>query len=421
MLSVEENKVLTRTGPGTPMGNLMRRYWIPALESSDLPKPDCPPVRVRLLSENLVAFRDSNGTVALFDEHCPHRRASLFFGRNEECGLRCVYHGWKFDASGQCVDMPSEPAESNFKDNVKIKSYPCQEYGGIIWTYMGPPEHKPELPPFQFGLLPESHRSVSRFLNEANYFQGIESAIDSSHISFLHRRKNDTPSKMQRVTHKFGNPRFEVIKTDYGMLIGARRQTEDPNTVYWRVTQYIMPWYQMIPPITLEVSKANDVSLNCWIPVDDETTMNWKIVWDPLYPLQGPNARNSRDNNSIPKDANHLQLANKRNDYMIDRELQASGKTFTGMPNIPVEDQAMTESQGAIANRSKERLGTSDTAIIVARRILLDAAKKLEKGETPPGLDPDKINVQPVSILLSADVPLMEGVQEYLVPEAVKL
>jgi len=417
MLSAADNEMLTKTGPGTPMGNLFRRYWIPALQIEELPKPDCPPVRVKLLGENLVAFRDSNGTVALFDEHCPHRRSSLFFGRNEECGLRCVYHGWKFDASGQCVDMPSEPAESNFKDKVTIKAYPCKEFGGIIWTYMGPPEHMPELPPYPLRYLPENQRSVTRFLNECNYFQGIESAIDPSHISFLHRRRSDNPTDMQKITHKFGNPKYVVIKTDYGMMYGSERKTDDPNTVYWRIGHYIMPSFQMIPPLTIETSKASDVSFNCWVPVDDEHTMNWKIVWDPLYPLEGPGSRNGRFNNTIPKDpVTHLQFANRHNDYMIDREVQASGRTFTGMPNVPVEDQAMSESQGVIAERHKERLGTSDTVIIVARRIMLEAAKTLQNGGTPPGLDPETLNVQPICIMLPEDVPFLEGAKDYIVP-----
>ena len=150
MLNREENEIIVHTGPGTPMGEVMRRYWLPALLSWELDEPDGTPVRVKLVGEELIAFKDTDGKVGLLDNYCPHRRASLFFGRNEECGLRCVYHGWKFDIEGNCVDMPSEPAESNFKDKVKIKSYPCLDMGGVIWTYMGPSEKQPPPPKFEW-------------------------------------------------------------------------------------------------------------------------------------------------------------------------------------------------------------------------------------------------------------------------------
>src|SRR6266536_6368011 len=187
MLKQEDNELVTRTGPGTPMGNLMRQYWIPAMLSSELPEPDCTPVRVLLLNEKLIGFRDSNGEVGLLANHCPHRGASLWFGRNEECGLRCVYHGWKWDVHGNCVDMPNEPPESNFKDKVKAVAYPCREAGGVVWAYMGPPEQQPEvLPQFEWTLVPPEQRVVSKLLQESNWVQGLEGGIDSSHVSFLH-------------------------------------------------------------------------------------------------------------------------------------------------------------------------------------------------------------------------------------------
>src|ERR687896_1709338 len=179
MLSQEDNETLTRVGPGTPMGNLLRRYWLPALLSTELPEADCPPVRVRLLGEDLVAFRDSAGKPGLFVQACPHRGASLFFGRNEEAGLRCVYHGWKFDVTGACVDMPSEPAESNFKSKVRIKAYPGREHAGIIWIYMGPPEKQPPLPEYEFTRLePHPDDKIFKWVQESNYAQGLEGNID---------------------------------------------------------------------------------------------------------------------------------------------------------------------------------------------------------------------------------------------------
>src|SRR3954471_14018232 len=171
MLSIEDNEVMCRVGPGTVMGNLMREYWIPAVRSDELPSPDCPPLRVKLLGEELIAFRTTSGAVGLMQNSCPHRGASMFFGRNEEEGLRCVYHGWKFDINGNCVDMPSEPAESNFKDKIRLKSYPCQERGGVVWAYMGPPERMPALPEQEWVILPENQRCVAKRLQECNYLQ----------------------------------------------------------------------------------------------------------------------------------------------------------------------------------------------------------------------------------------------------------
>src|SRR5712671_5582604 len=184
MLKQEDNELITRCGPGTPMGSLMREYWVPAMLSSELPHPDSDPVRVLLLNEQLIAFRDSNGKVGLLANNCPHRGASLFFGRNEEAGMRCVYHGWKFAVDGTCIDMPNEPAESDFRTRVRATAYPCRERGGIIWTYMGPPAQQPELPDLEWALVPEDQRYLSKRLQETNYAQAMEGGIDSSHVSF---------------------------------------------------------------------------------------------------------------------------------------------------------------------------------------------------------------------------------------------
>src|SRR5713226_5418703 len=190
MLSQEDNELVTRTGPGTPMGNLMRQYWLPAMLSSELPEPDCAPVRVLLLGEKLIAFRDTNGRVGLLANHCPHRGASLFFGRNEESGLRCVYHGWKFDVDGTCLDMPNEPAESDFRSKVKAVAHPCEERNGVVWAYMGPPERMGALPDIEWSAMPAEQRYISKRQQQSNYLQAIEGGIDSSHISFLHSTLN---------------------------------------------------------------------------------------------------------------------------------------------------------------------------------------------------------------------------------------
>ena len=225
MLSREENERLTRVGKGTPMGELMRRYWIPAVFTREIATPDGPPVRVKLLGERLVAFRDTKGRVGLVAEACPHRTASLFFGRNEECGLRCVYHGWKFDIEGRCVDMPSEPEGSTFMNKVHIDAYPCEEHGGVVWTYMGPAAQKPEFPALEWAHLPASQAYVTRHIQECNWLQGLEGGFDSSHLSFLHGGSARTEMRVVPT-------RYEVVPTDFGFVAGSGRE-EAAGETFW--------------------------------------------------------------------------------------------------------------------------------------------------------------------------------------------
>src|SRR5438067_5788228 len=249
MLTQEQNESLTRTGPGTPMGELFRRYWIPALLDSELPERDCPPVRVKLLGEKLVAFRDSDGRIGVIEEFCAHRGVSLWFGRNEECGLRCPYHGWKYDVNGQCVDLPSEKEESGMRQKIKLKSYPAIECGDVIWIYMGPPELKPAPPELEWVMVSPEKRFVSKRLQESNYLQAIEGGIDSSHVSFLHSGElhTDPLFKGTKGAQYQGDtdPKFEVVESPGGLIIGARRNA-DAGHYYWRITQWVMPWHTMI-------------------------------------------------------------------------------------------------------------------------------------------------------------------------------
>ena len=226
MLSTEDNELLCRSGRGTPMGDLLRQYWLPALPSRELPDADGEPKKVRLLGEDLVAFRDTQGAVGLMAANCPHRGASLFFGRNEECGLRCVYHGWKFDVTGRCVDMPSEPLESTFKDKVRARAYPCHEVNGVIWAYMGPRQTPPPFPPFEITTLPADHvYPPLMMLEECNWVQALEGDIDSAHIDWVHGKVR--PDSTQRGTwHRDKRPRLEVLATDYGACYSARRHSD---------------------------------------------------------------------------------------------------------------------------------------------------------------------------------------------------
>ena len=240
MLRAQDNETITRTGPGTPMGQLFRRYWTPALLAEELPANDCPPVRVKLFSERLLAFRDSQGRYGLIDEFCPHRGVSLWFGRNEECGLRCPYHGWKFDVTGQCIEVPSEPEESGFARKIKLRSYPLVERGGVLWTYMGPPEHQPPLPEWEFAMVRPEQRFVSKRFQECNWLQAMEGGIDSSHVSWLHRDNlNSDPLFKGAAGNKYNlsdaRPVFEVVESPGGLYIGARRNAEAGN-YYWRIT-----------------------------------------------------------------------------------------------------------------------------------------------------------------------------------------
>ena len=231
MLKPEQNALVTQTGPGTPMGDLFRRYWLPALLARELPEPDCPPVRLQLLSERMLAFRDTQGRLGLIDEFCAHRGVSLWFGRNEENGVRCPYHGWKYDVNGQCVDVPSEPAESGYCNKIKLKSYPMIERGGVIWVYMGPAEHQPPFPEFEFATVPPEQTYTSKRFQECNYLQAMEGGIDSSHVSFLHSGSLNTDplfkgAKGNKYNLNDRMPIFEVVENDGGLFIGARRNAE---------------------------------------------------------------------------------------------------------------------------------------------------------------------------------------------------
>ncbi len=277
MLSPEQNDLLCRVGPGTPMGNLMREYWIPAVRADELRRPDSDPVRVRLLGESLIAFRDSHGTVGLLQNNCPHRGASLFFGRNEEAGLRCVYHGWKFDAHGACIDMPNEPAESDFKSKVTATAYPCHERNGIIWAYMGPRPTPPPLPDLEANML--SGYTVSTIQRECNWMQGLEGELDTVHFAFLHfghaRLDTTPPGTHNYYQVKQQSARFSVLDTDVGVSAGASRPAEE-DTTYWRISHMLFPFYAMVPTGVL----GYQARFFAYVPMDDEHTLNWEAYGD---------------------------------------------------------------------------------------------------------------------------------------------
>ena len=373
------------------MGELMREYWMPFGLSSELPEADSPPVRVMLLCEELVAFRDSNGKVGLLDNNCPHRRASLFFGRNEESGLRCVYHGWKFDASGDCVDMPSEPAESNFKDKVKIKAYPVEERGGIMWTYMGPRKTLPGLPELPSNMIDDV--AVSAYMRPCNWMQALEGDIDTVHTLYLHlglTQYEDAPVGSWAWWHLQNRaPHYAAIDTNFGTMYGAYRPAME-GINYWRFANFLMPFYAMTPPGVLGLEHK----FRAWVPMDDTHTL--AISSNQRSPLFGPNGERPKGKwasgatDVYPNGTGFFDrfrcVADMDNDFGVDREAQKT-KSFAGLKSIFLEDQAVTVSMGPVVDREKERLGTSDQMIIRSRRRLLRAARSLQEGETPPGVD----------------------------------
>jgi len=426
MLTRDENERLTRVGPGTPTGELLRQYWIPVTYSEELDR-DGAPYRVRLLGEDLIAFRDSAGRPGLLANHCPHRGASLFFGRNEEGGLRCVYHGWKFDISGACVDMPNEPPESTFKHKVRATVYPCREAGGILWAYMGPRAQPPDLPALEWlTLSQEHHRHAWRAIRECNWVQAMEGDLDTAHAPFLHAVLRKRSTQVYQNTDKA--PRLEVLETPYGLMYGSRRD-EGNEHYYWRSTQYLMPFFTCFPG-----NLDGEIPCHMWVPVDDESTMVWLEAWRPLRPFT-PEERDGypplgaglnelyRPNNNVvgfkaPVGGRPYNgwwsVHNMDDDFGLDRAVQRA-ETFTGIPTIPLQDGGMTVSMGRIVDRTKERLGSTDAMIIQVRRRLLRAAKALaEEGEPPPGVDaPLLYTVRSGQAVFPRDVNWVEAMREW--------
>jgi phenylpropionate dioxygenase-like ring-hydroxylating dioxygenase large terminal subunit len=408
MLKKEHNNLLTQTGPGTPMGQLFRRYWMPALLAEELPENDCPPVRVKVLSERLLAFRDSKGRCGLIDEFCAHRGVSLWFGRNEQCGLRCPYHGWKFAVSGRCVEVPSEPEGSEYHKRIKLAGYPLVERGGILWVYMGPPECQPPLPEWEFATVPRTHSISTKRLQECNWLQAMEGGIDSSHVSWLHRSDlNSDPLFRNNIGNRYNlndlRPVFEVVESPGGLHIGARRNADNGN-YYWRITQWVVPNFTMIPP-----RGDHSVHGHFWVPIDDENCWAWSYEYHPTRPLTEEEVGAVRAGQGIHvkyAPGTYRPLANKDNDYLINRAAQKAGKTYSGVEGIAMQDASLQESMGPIVDRTKENLVSTDNGIIMTRFRLLIAAKNLtDKGIAPPGIVAAHQKIRSAAVILPPDQP----------------
>jgi phthalate 4,5-dioxygenase oxygenase subunit len=431
MLKKEDNELLTRVCGDSAMGALMRRYWVPVVESAEIVAGGRVK-RVRLFGENLVVFRTGNGAPGLMDELCPHRGASLYFGRNEESGLRCVYHGWAFDSAGRCVSMPNEPAETDFRHKVRHTAYPCRDWGGVVFAYLGDPASTPPpLPEFEWTRLPAERKFISKRVTYCSYLQAIENgAADSSHVSFLHAplpaaqgalTKGDYVGLREVAAVSDTSPRFEVAQTEYGLLIGARRDA-DSRRYYWRVTQFIMPYWNM-PPVDLEGDPIYHG--HAWVPVDDEHCVNWSFSWHPGRALTPAEIGNLREGMGVHicryapatsrwyGDVRPLPTAD--NDYEMDWEAHMTAK-YCGIPGFAAQDQAIQESQGRIADRTREHLGTSDTAVIQLRKRLLEAAREHSRSGSPPASANGRLyRVRPASAVLDKDAPWVEALGERLV------
>jgi phenylpropionate dioxygenase-like ring-hydroxylating dioxygenase large terminal subunit len=391
MLSREDNDLLTRVGPGTAMGTTMRRYWVPALLARELPEPDGAPVRVRLLGEELIAFRDSRGQVGLLDEYCPHRRTSLFFGRNEECGLRCVYHGWKFDVEGRCVDMMNEPDSRSFQEMIFATSYPTLELGGLIWAYLGPAERKPAPPAFSWLRIPPSQLIVSKVIQETSWLQGLEGGIDTSHAPILHRLLTpDTTRPGFKPDNPFVRgkpPTLAVDVTDYGYRYAGIRPLDEAS-IHVRTYHFILPFHQIRP--SRSESGVPLMAGHSWVPIDDENTMVYNWEFSTTGQALTAEDRLERRLGNGPLDVDQTTFRSKRNrgnNYLLDRQVQKT-ESFTGIDGINTQDRAIQESMSAIVDRSREHLGPADRAVIQARRLLLEAVKTVADGGAPRGLAP---------------------------------
>ncbi len=395
MLTEEENRRLTLTGPQTPMGKLFREYWQPALLSREL-EPRGAPRRIKILGEDFIAFRDGDGRAGVVEPRCSHRGANLFFGRGEHAGLRCAYHGWQFDVQGNCLDIPTstEKIAESLKPKAAINSLAVQESCDMVWVHFGTPESGP--PEFDFGDLPPEHYFVSKKFQQCNWAQAVEGGIDTAHFSYLHANIEDgertglMPSQGQNEPPETGRyrwmiedatPQFTILEHDAGLVMCAARKA-DNNQLYWRITQFMMPNHSMAPN---SFPGDNHVG-NTWVPVDDHSCWIYCYVYNPERPLSA-NERTAYEKGLgifAEVDEDFFPIRRRENDYLIDREAQQT-TNFTGITGISEQDAAIADSQGLIADRTRELLGQTDLGVVKFRRLMFDALDTLESGRKPRG------------------------------------
>lgn len=381
MITKEENDLLCRVEGDAPMGQLMRRHWIPVCLTEEVSEPDGDPVRARVLGEPLVVFRDSYGNVGVLDERCPHRSASLALGRNEKGGLRCLYHGWKMDVNGNMLELASEPNDERMRNNIKHTAYPVKEWGGMVWAYFGPRETIPEFVPPRWAPTPEARVSIAKVIIPCNWAQILEGAIDSAHSSSLHS-SDMVPANVDgaKATSSLWlrpsadkSPRLQLERTSYGFRYAAIRHpiVNPEETDYVRTTVFVAPFTVLIPPNNL----YNVANVN--VPMDDTTTAFYFIAWG--HPHKTPETETwrkfLRQTVGVDLDSQYRPLRNVENNFWQDRQAMRAGN-FTGIKGFPNQDVAMWVTMGPIADRTRERLGSSDLAVAQFRRMMVDAARK---------------------------------------------
>jgi phthalate 4,5-dioxygenase oxygenase subunit len=413
MLTHEDNKLLTEVGPDKPLGRFFRRYWIPAAVTAEISAPGGAPVRVGLLGERLVAFRDPTGKPGLMKEHCPHRGASLVYGRNEEGGLRCLYHGWKMGHDGRVLETPAEPPESRISKTLCHNAYPVHEAGGILWAYMGPPELKPPFPDFPWTKLPPEQLVVVKMFQDSNYLQGLEGDLDPAHPNYLHRDFDESLKPMswtgvgwQSMNELMsdGAPTIHCEETPQLMRVAAVRKTPDPKMQYVRTTEWAAPFYTHI------ATGAHESRLfKAWLPIDDVSCYTFYIHHDPVKPLDVPAIHSNWGHRTEPP---HFRTPHTlANMHLQDRKFMTSGN-YSGVSGAAIQDRMVQESMGPVFDRTQEHLGTSDKAVIFYRRLILRKLQEMDQGLPLPGLAPGvDFDQRAASVFMPSDVPWIQSLE----------
>ena len=395
MLTAEENDLLTKVDGAAPMGSLMRQHWVPVCLIEEVAEPDGKPLRVEAIGRKYVCFRDTDGRIGLLDELCPHRKASLVYGRNEDCGLRCLYHGWKFDVDGNCVAMSSEPDESPLHGKVKHRAYPVKEWGGFIWAWLDTERAAPEFQPPAFAPTGETPVSILKIRIPANWAQITEGQIDSAHSSSLHssdmkpaRVKGasaDEKSWYRPSTDK--SPRMQTQTTPYGFRYAAIRKPirNAGSQNYLRITEYIAPFTSLIPP------NNNYNVATVIVPIDDETSHFHFIAWGGVAcPSTEEWRKFAHARPGIDLDEMWRPTRTLENNFQQDRQMMKLGN-FSGILGIPNQDIAMWVSMGSRVDRSSDLLGASDLAIVEFRRLMSDAARRVAEGGAAIGTEEPRV------------------------------
>ncbi len=422
MLTREQNDLLTRTGADTAMGQYFRRFWQPVALAEELSVPDGPPIRVQVMGEALVAFRDSEGRIGLLEDRCPHRGAALFYGRNEDCGLRCVYHGWKFDVTGKAVDLPNVPPGARHHDTVRVQAYPTREYGDIVWAYMGPEgEDLPEVPGLEFGLVSGPRRYVMKQRLECNWVQAMEGDLDTSHFSFLHmpapsletveNKDVNSPNRHLEWMRRDGRPKFDLLDHEVGFVAGGARATDDDDTLYWRMTQFMLPAHGT-GPATVPGETYYGMTL---VPTTDEGCWMYCYAWNPERDLLAWELEKFKEGHGIIAeiDDDYMPVRNRANDYGIDRGVQQT-QTYTGIKGTAEQDIMIQQSQGLVVDRTAETLTATDAAIVRFRRLVMGQAEALARDGVEPAAPRahEAYRTRPGSWVASADKELEAVLEE---------